>query len=50
MVGVGYLFQLNVEWGPVMAYWSLITLPVLALFVAFQRSFIGSIASSGVKG
>ena len=37
-------------WGQVMAYASMITLPVLALFVAFQRSFINSIASSGVKG
>jgi multiple sugar transport system permease protein len=50
MVGVSYFFQLNVEWGPMMAYSTLITLPVLALFLAFQRSFIGSIASSGVKG
>ncbi|GMA19021.1 sn-glycerol-3-phosphate transport system permease protein UgpE [Arsenicicoccus piscis] len=50
MVGVSYFFQLNVEWGPMMAYASLITLPVLALFLAFQRAFIGSIASTGVKG
>jgi multiple sugar transport system permease protein len=50
MVGVSYFFQLNVEWGPMMAYSTLITLPVLALFLAFQRLFIGSIASSGVKG
>lgn len=50
MVGVGYFFQLNVEWGPMMAYSTLITLPVLALFLTFQRAFIGSIASSGVKG
>ena len=45
-----YFFQLNVSWGQVMAYASMITLPVLALFLAFQRSFINSIASSGVKG
>ncbi len=50
MLGVSYFFQLNVAWGPMMAYSSMITLPVLALFLAFQRSFIGSIASSGVKG
>ena len=29
---------------------SLITVPVLVLFLAFQRSFISSIASAGVKG
>jgi multiple sugar transport system permease protein len=50
MVGIQYFFQLNVSWGQVMAYASLITVPVLALFLAFQRAFIGSIASSGVKG
>ncbi|MET1086869.1 MAG: carbohydrate ABC transporter permease, partial [Arthrobacter sp.] len=36
--------------GEVMAYASLITIPVVVLFIAFQRSFINSIASSGVKG
>ena len=50
MVGVSYFFQLNVDWGQMMAYSTLITMPVLVLFLAFQRSFISSIASSGVKG
>ena len=30
MVGMQYFFQLNVAWGEIMAYASLITLPVLA--------------------
>ena len=50
MIGIQYFYQLNVSWGQIMAYASLITIPVLALFLAFQRSFINSIASSGVKG
>jgi multiple sugar transport system permease protein len=50
MLGIQYFYQLNVSWGQIMAYASMITVPVLALFVAFQRSFINSIASSGVKG
>jgi multiple sugar transport system permease protein len=50
MVGLGYFFQLNVAWGEVMAYLSLITLPVLAFFLVLQRAFIASIASTGVKG
>jgi multiple sugar transport system permease protein len=50
MVGISYFFQLNVGWGQIMAYSSLITVPILALFVAFQRSFVNSIASTGVKG
>ena len=50
MIGIQYFYQLNVAWGQIMAYASMITVPVLVLFVAFQRAFIGSIASSGVKG
>jgi multiple sugar transport system permease protein len=50
MLGVAYFFQMNVSWGQIMAYASMITVPVLALFVAFQRAFVSSIASAGVKG
>jgi multiple sugar transport system permease protein len=50
MVGIDYFKQLNVSWGQIMAYASMITLPVLVMFIAFQRAFINSIASSGVKG
>lgn len=50
MVGLGYFFQLQVVWGEVMAYLSLITLPVLAFYLFLQRAFIASIASTGVKG
>ena len=50
MVGVSYFQQLNVLWGQIMAYSTLITIPVLAFFLVFQRAFISSIASAGVKG
>lgn len=50
MVGIDYFKQLSVSWGQIMAYATMITVPVLMLFVAFQRAFINSIASSGVKG
>ena len=50
MVGVSYFFQLKVHWGEIMAYSTLITLPVLVLFLAFQRAFVNSIAATGVKG
>jgi multiple sugar transport system permease protein len=50
MIGVQYFFQLNTSWGQIMAYCSMITVPVVALFIAFQRSFVNSIASTGVKG
>jgi multiple sugar transport system permease protein len=50
MVGVQYFFQLSTSWGQIMAYASIITVPVIALFVTFQRAFVNSIAASGVKG
>jgi multiple sugar transport system permease protein len=50
MVGMQYFFQLNTAWGEVMAYTSLITLPVLIVFISFQRAFVSSVAASGVKG
>jgi multiple sugar transport system permease protein len=54
MVGLDYFKQATgssgTAWGQIMAYASMITVPILALFIAFQRAFINSIASSGVKG
>ena len=50
MVGLQYFFQLNIEWGEIMAYLSLITVRVLAFYLFLQRAFIASIASTGVKG
>ena len=50
MVGLGYYFQLNPAWGEIMAYLTVITVPVLAFYLVLQRAFIASIASTGVKG
>ncbi|WP_199043414.1 carbohydrate ABC transporter permease [Glycomyces salinus] len=49
MVGVQYFFQLDPAWGEVMAYVSMITIPMVAVFIVFQRAFIQSIASAGMK-
>ncbi len=43
-VGMQYFFQLNPVWGQIMAYGTLITLPVLIIFVLFPalvRSVVG---------
>lgn len=50
MVGLQYFFQLQTAWGEVMAYLTMITVPVLAFYLMLQRAFIASIASTGVKG
>ncbi|ROU03383.1 carbohydrate ABC transporter permease [Histidinibacterium lentulum] len=50
MVGLQYFFQLDTAWGEIMAYLTMITVPVLAFYLVLQRAFIASIASTGVKG
>ena len=50
MVGLMYFFQLNTAWGEIMAYLTIITVPVLAFYLALQKAFIASIASTGIKG
>lgn len=53
-VGLDYFWAATSEegtqWGEIMAYSSLITIPILIVFVIFQRAFVSSVASSGVKG
>jgi multiple sugar transport system permease protein len=57
MVGLGYFYQLSTSnttgilpWGEVMAYLSIITIPIIVLFLVMQQAFIESIASTGIKG
>ena len=50
MVGLQYFFQLNIAWGEMMAYLTIITIPVLIFYLSLQRAFIASIASTGIKG
>jgi multiple sugar transport system permease protein len=42
--------QMPVDWGEVLAFGVLLVIPVLVFFVAFQRFFVQSLASSAVKG
>lgn len=53
-VGLDYFWastsEEGTQWGEIMAYSTLITLPILVIFVIFQRAFVASVASSGVKG
>jgi multiple sugar transport system permease protein len=50
MVGLQYFFQLNIAWGQVMAYLSIVCVPVIAFYLVLQKAFITSIASTGIKG
>ena len=53
-VGLDYFWastsEEGTQWGEIMAYSTMITLPILIIFVIFQRAFVASVASSGVKG
>ena len=46
---MSYFFQLIPAWGEIMAYGTIITIPVIAMFIALQRAFVSSIASTGMK-
>jgi multiple sugar transport system permease protein len=53
-VGLDYFWastsEEGTQWGEIMAYSSLITIPIIIVFVIFQRAFVASVASSAVKG
>jgi multiple sugar transport system permease protein len=48
--GIQQFFGRTNSWGQIMAYATVITLPVLAVFLAFQRQFVASVAGAGIKG
>lgn len=39
-----------IAWGDIMAFTVLMTLPLLVIFLIFQRQFVEGVASSGIKG
>ncbi|OQK15470.1 hypothetical protein AU255_14670 [Methyloprofundus sedimenti] len=48
--GIQQFFGHTNSWGEIMAYATLITLPVLLVFIFFQRRIVESVVSSGIKG
>jgi multiple sugar transport system permease protein len=48
--GIQQFFGRSNSWGQIMAYASVVTLPVLAVFLVFQRQFVASVAGAGIKG
>lgn len=50
-LGIGtFMTTPPVQWGDIMAYAAMMTLPLLIIFLVFQRFFVQGVASSGVKG
>jgi len=59
MIGLGFFWQnfgANtvgegiLPWGEMMAYLSIITIPLIIFFLVLQKAFVESIASTGIKG
>jgi multiple sugar transport system permease protein len=51
MVGMQVFFgQAPRHWGQIMAFASMITIPMLIVFLLFQKWFLRSVASIGIKG
>lgn len=50
MVGLQQYFGRTNQWGEILAYASIVTLPVLVFFLVFQKQFIRSVVGSGIKG
>ena len=49
-LGIVAFYTQQVQWANILTFASLITIPVLILFLFFQKWFIQSVASSGIKG
>jgi multiple sugar transport system permease protein len=50
-LGIGtFMTTPPVQWGDIMAYAAMMTLPLLVVFLIFQRYFVRGVAASGVKG
>ncbi|MGA9533315.1 MAG: carbohydrate ABC transporter permease [Anaerolineales bacterium] len=51
MIGMQQYFGLDPKiWGDIMAFAAMITILVLIVFILFQRWFVRSVASTGIKG
>ncbi len=51
MVGMdSFQTQAPIKWGSIMGYAAMVTIPVLITFLLFQKWFVQSVSSSGVKG
>ena len=50
MVGLQQFFGRTSQWGEIMAYASIITVPVLVFFLIFQKRFVRSVVGDGIKG
>lgn len=49
-LGITYLYNMDIRWGPILAYATLSNLPSVLLFIIFQKGFMRSISAGSIKG
>lgn len=49
-IGITAFYTLNIRWGHILAFATIITVPIIIIFLVFERWFVRSAASSGIKG
>lgn len=49
-VGITTFYTQNPDWGQILSYAAMITLPALLVFIIFERWFIQSVTATGIKG
>jgi multiple sugar transport system permease protein len=49
-IGITAFYTLNIQWGQILAFATVVTIPIILIFVVFERWFVRSAMSSGIKG
>jgi len=49
-IGITAFYTLNIQWGQILAFATIVTIPIILIFVVFERWFVRSAMSSGIKG
>lgn len=49
-IGITAFYTLNIQWGQILAFATIVTIPIIVIFVVFERWFVRSAVDSGIKG
>ncbi|MFV2063382.1 MAG: carbohydrate ABC transporter permease [Chloroflexota bacterium] len=49
-IGITAFYTLNIQWGQILAFATIVTIPIIIIFVIFERWFVRSAVDSGIKG
>ncbi len=49
-IGITAFYTLNIQWGQILAFATIVTIPIIVIFIVFERWFVRSAVDSGIKG